>query len=433
MSSQTIQNGFLNMPFAVLLALLAAGSPLALAILAACSWYVANSRFPLSLVAQRTFEGLNGFTLLAIPLFVLAGELMNASGITTRIVNLANALLGHVKSGLGHVNIWASVIFAGISGSAVADTSALGRVFIPNMHASGYPKAFAAALTAASSVIGPIIPPSIPVIIYALISANVSVPAMFLAGVIPGLLVALFLSLYLQWFAPSYAPAHPRLPMREQLRALRAGLIPLVMPLFIIGSIVFGIVTPTEAASFAVLYALIVGLFVLKTLTWADLPGIFVRAMRDAAVILIIIAVVSLANWLLTRARVPQALTAWVLEFTPNAVMFLLLVNVLLLLVGLVLEGTSAMLVLVPILSPIAVSYGIDPVHFGIVVILNLMIGLITPPMGLCLFVADAIAKVGLGALTRAVLPLFAVEVLVLMLITFVPVLTTWLPRLMGF
>jgi len=421
------------MPVAVLLVLLTLGSPLALAILAACSWYVANSRFPLSLVSQRTFEGVNGFTLLAIPLFVLAGELMNASGITSRIVNLANALVGHVKSGLGHVNVWASVIFAGISGSAVADTSALGRVFIPNMSDSGYPKPFAAALTAASSVIGPIIPPSIPVIVYALISANVSVPAMFLAGITPGLLLALFLSLYLQFIAPQYTPAQPRLPWREQLKAVRAGLIPIAMPLFIIGSIVFGIVTPTEAASFAVLYALIVGLFVLKTLTWSDLPGIFVRAMRDAAVILIIIAVVSLANWLLTRARVPQAITAWVLDFTPNAIVFLLLVNVLLLLVGLVLEGTSAMLVLVPILSPIAVSYGIDPTHFGIVVILNLMIGLITPPMGLCLFVADAIAKVGLGSLTRAIIPLFVVEVAVLMLITFVPVLVTWLPRLLGF
>lgn len=417
----------------VLVALLAIGTPLVIAILAVCTLYVSTSTFPFSLVAQRTFTGMDAFTLLAIPLFVLAGELMNSSGITERIVRVARALVGHFKSGLGHVNIWSSVIFAGISGSAVADTSALGRVFIPTMEKDGYPRDFAAALTAASSVIGPIIPPSIPVILYALISANVSVPAMFLAGVTPGIFLAIALSLYLQFVAPTYAPKHERLPMRERLRAVAGGIVPIIMPIFIVGSIVFGIVTPTEAAAFAVFYALVAGLFILRSLEWSDLPGVFTRSMRDSSVILIIIGVVSLANWLLTRARVPQNITNLVLDATANPFVFLLIVNLLLLFVGLVLEGTSAMLVLVPIISPIAASYGIDPTHFGIVVILNLMIGLITPPLGLCLFVADSIANVGIVALTRRIVPFFLVEVAVLLLITYVPTLTTWLPRLMGF
>lgn len=417
----------------LLVVLLVIGSPLAIAILAACTLYVATSSFPFSLVAQATFSGIDAYTLLAIPLFVLAGELMGSSGITARIIAVANALVGHLKSGLAHVNVWTSVIFAGISGSAIADTSALGRVFIPSMERDGYPRDFAAALTAGSSVIGPILPPSIPVIIYALISANVSVPAMFLGGVLPGLGLAVGLSLYLALIAPKYAPAQPRMPLRAQARAVLTGIVPIVMPVFIVGSIVFGIVTPTEAAAFAVLYALVAGTVILRDLKLRHLPGIFVRSMRDSAVILIIIAVISLANWLLTRARVPQDFAEILLGLTNEPWVFLLIANVLLLLVGLVLEGTSAMLVLVPILSPIAMSFGIDPTHFGIVVILNLMLGLVTPPIGLCLFVADSIAHVGMARLTRRILPLFLIEVVVLLAVTYLPWLVTWLPRQFGF
>lgn len=419
--------------FALLLALLVIGTPLAFAVLAAAMLFVIDSPFPFSLVAQRTFAGIDSFALLAIPLFVLAGELMNTSGITERIIRVANATVGHFRAGLAHVNVWSSVIFAGLSGSAVADTSALGRVFIPNMEREGYPRDFAAALTAASSVIGPVIPPSIPVILYALIATGVSVPALFLAGVIPGLALAGSLSLYLRFAAPIYVPGRPRLPLREQARALAAGIVPLLMPIFVVGSIVFGIVTPTEAAAFAVFYALAAGLFILRTLSWSALPGIFVRSMRDSSVILIIIAVVSLANWLLTRERVPQTIAQIVLDTTSNPIVFLLAVNMLLLVAGLILEGTAAMLVLVPILHPLALQFGIDPTHFGIVVILNLMIGLITPPMGLCLFVADSISNVGLLALSKRILPLFLVEVAVLAAVTYIPSLSTWLPSLFGF
>lgn len=416
-----------------LFVLLAIGAPVAFAIALAIAIYIGGATFSIDLLPQRIFAGLDSFTILAIPLFVLAGELMNASGITSRVINLANALVGHAKAGLAQVNIWSSVIFAGLSGSAVADTSAIGRIFIPSMEKEGYPRDFAAALTAASSVIGPIIPPSIPVIIYALITSNVSVPALFLAGIIPGILLAIALSVYVRLFAANYATPRDRMNMRQKMRALWDGLIPLCMPVFVIGSILAGIVTPTEAASFAVFYALVVGLFVFRELKPSDLPGIFANSMRDSSSILIIMGSVAAANWFMTFAGIPQAVSSFVLGYVDSPTMFLILINIMLLGVGLVLEGIAAMLVLVPILHPIAISLGIDPTHFGIVVIFNLMIGLITPPMGLCLFVADAIANVGMARMIKSIMPLFLVELIVLILITFVPQLVTFVPNLFGF
>ncbi|AJD50215.1 TRAP transporter, DctM subunit [Thalassospira xiamenensis M-5 = DSM 17429] len=416
-----------------LFVLLAIGAPVAFAIALAIAIYIGGATFSIDLLPQRIFAGLDSFTILAIPLFVLAGELMNASGITSRVINLANALVGHAKAGLAQVNIWSSVIFAGLSGSAVADTSAIGRIFIPSMEKEGYPRDFAAALTAASSVIGPIIPPSIPVIIYALITSNVSVPALFLAGIIPGILLAIALSVYVRIFAANYATPRGRMNMRQKMRALWDGLIPLFMPVFVIGSILAGIVTPTEAASFAVFYALVVGLFVFRELKPSDLPGIFANSMRDSSSILIIMGAVAAANWFMTFAGIPQAVSSFVLGYVDSPTMFLILINIMLLGVGLVLEGIAAMLVLVPILHPIAISLGIDPTHFGIVVIFNLMIGLITPPMGLCLFVADAIANVGMARMIKSIMPLFLVELAVLILITFVPQLVTFMPNLFGF
>ena len=416
-----------------LLALLAIGAPVAFAIALGLVAYISTGTFGIDLLPQRIFAGMDSFTILAIPLFVLAGELMNASGITSRVINLANALVGHAKAGLAQVNIWSSVIFAGLSGSAVADTSAIGRIFIPSMEKEGYPRDFAAALTAASSVIGPIIPPSIPVIIYALITTNVSVPALFLAGIVPGILLAIALSVYVRFFVKNYAKPRERMNMAEKLKAVWNGLIPLFMPVFVIGSILAGIVTPTEAASFAVFYALVVGLFVFRELKPSDLPGIFSGAMRDSSSILIIMATVAAANWFMTFAGIPQSISKFVLGYVDSPATFLILINLMLLAVGLVLEGIAAMLVLVPILHPIAISLGIDPTHFGIIVIFNLMIGLITPPMGLCLFVADAIAGVGMARMIRAITPFFIVELMVLILITFVPDIVTFLPNLFGF
>jgi tripartite ATP-independent transporter DctM subunit len=271
------------------------------------------------------------------------------------------------------------------------------------------------------------------VIIYALITSNVSVPALFLAGIVPGILLAIALSVYVRIFAANYATPRGRMNMRQKMRALWDGLIPLFMPVFVIGSILAGVVTPTEAASFAVFYALVVGLFVFRELKPSDLPGIFANSMRDSSSILIIMGAVAAANWFMTFAGIPQAVSSFVLGYVDSPTMFLILINIMLLGVGLVLEGIAAMLVLVPILHPIAISLGIDPTHFGIVVIFNLMIGLITPPMGLCLFVADAIANVGMARMIKSIMPLFLVELAVLILITFVPQLVTFMPNLFGF
>lgn len=423
------------MVYVILLVTLFIGVPIAFSILAALFFFMATGEFPynIRLVATQMFGGINSYPLLAIPLFILAGELMNESGITSRIIAFASILVGRLRAGLALVNIWASVIFAGLSGSAVADTSAIGRVFIPEMEKRGYPRDFSAALTAASSVIGPIIPPSIPVIIYALTVTGVSVPALFVAGIVPGLLLAIFLSAYVMIFAGHY---EQRGEMREATvsagKTLIQGIIPLLMPVFVVGSILMGVVTPTEAASFAVAYSLIIGLFIFRELKWSRLPYIFASAMRDSAVIMVVIGAVAAANWLLNYNRVPNLITDYALQYMDAQWMFLIAVMLLFLFVGLFLEGISAMLVLVPILHPIAVSLGVDPVHFGIIVIFNLMIGLITPPLGLCLFVADSIAQVGISRLTKSILPLFLVEVVVLVIITFFPVFVTGLPKLFG-
>lgn len=421
------------MIFVLLLALVLLGVPFAFAILGTLTVLMSTGDLPyhIRIVSQQFFGGMESFPLLAIPLFILAGELMNEAGITHRIINLATAIVGRLKAGLAHVNIWASVIFAGLSGSAIADTSALGRVFVPAMEKEGYPRDFAAALTAASSVIGPIIPPSIPVIIYALTVSGVSVPGLFLAGIVPGLMLALGLSLYVYFFAGDLGAAQTKKQSRRH--ALLHGLLPALMPVFVVGAILAGIVTPTEAAAFAVVYALILGVVLYRNIKLVNLPGIFARAMRDSAVIMVIMGAVAAANWVLTFERVPNMLTEWALMSIDTQWTFLIAVILLLIVVGLFLEGIAAILVLVPILHPIAMALGIDPLHFGIIVIFNLMMGLITPPMGLCLFVADSVSGVGMGAIIRRILPMLAVQFLILLLITFVPALVTFLPRLAGY
>ncbi len=425
------------MTYVILIAGLLAGVPIAIAIIAALLWFMATGEAPydLRLVATEMFSGLNSFPLLAIPLFILAGEVMNESGITGRIIAFCNVLVGRLRAGLALVNIWASVIFAGLSGSAVADTSAIGRVFIPEMERHGYTREFAAALTAASSVIGPIIPPSIPVIIYALIASGVSVPALFLAGIVPGILLAIFLSVFVMLTVkvdPGQA-ADAEIEAQPAKAAILGGILPLFMPVFVVGAILLGVVTPTEAAAFAVAYALVLGVLVYRNIGARELPRIFSKSMADSASILIIIAAVGAANWVLTFNRVPNMLTDWVLANVDGQTTFLIATILLFLFVGLILEGIAAMLVLVPIMHPIAVELGVDPVHFGIIVIFNLMIGLITPPLGLCLFVAEGIANVGMTRMVRAIIPFFLVEVLVLVILTFVPELITFLPTALGY
>lgn len=416
-----------------LLAVLLLGLPISFALVLACGFAIFERGLPDMLLAQRLFTGLDSFPIMAVPLFILAGELMNESGITERIVRLADAFVGHLRTGLCQVSILSSVIFAGISGSAVADASALGRVFIPAMEREGYRRDFAAALIAAAAVIGPIIPPSIPMIVFALIIQE-SVAALFLSGVVPGLLLGLALAVVTYFSARKRAPApRKRATIAELAAALRQGVIPILMPVIILATILGGVVTPTEAAAVAVLYALLVGVFVLRTLRFAALVRVFASSMLLSAVILFIMAAANVVNWLLTTDQVPQRFAALILGQVADPTLFLLLVNVLLLVVGCLIEGLAAMVVLVPILAPIAAQLGIDPVHFGLVVVLNLMIGLVTPPMGLCLFVADGIARVGLPAIMRQIWPLLVAELAVLLAVTFVPGLAVWLPRSLGY
>jgi len=389
---------------------------------------------PLHLIPQRMFTGMDSFPLMAVPFFIVAGELMNSSGITHSIVRFATALVGSIRGGLAHVNIVASMFFAGISGSAVADSAALGSILIPAMEDDGYPTDFSAGVTAASSVIGPIIPPSIPMVILAMVSP-VSVGALFLAGIVPGVLVGVGLMVLSYFMARKhdYGSKRPMAPLRELLTSFRGAIIPLLMPIIILGGILSGIFTPTEAASIAVAYSIFVGFFVLRTLKVRDLPGIFFRAMVVTSTILIVMACANIFSWILSTQQIPQTVGRMCASVTQDPWVLLLLINVILLVLGCFLEGIAAIIIMVPILLPLANSAGIDPLHFGVVVVMNLMIGLITPPLGLCLFVSCSVAKIDLTRVIKATLPFLAVELVTLMLVTYLPDVILFIPHLFGY
>ncbi|MBZ4658517.1 MAG: transporter large permease [Desulfacinum sp.] len=417
------------------LATLALGIPVAFCLaLSSLVFLLLSGDIPLHLIPQRMFTGMDSFPLMAVPFFILAGELMNSAGITQKIVRFSTALVGHIRGGLAHVNIVASMFFAGISGSAVADTAALGSILIPAMEKDGYSKTFSAAVTASSSVIGPIIPPSIPVVIYALVG-SVSVGGLFLAGVVPGVLigVGLMVVAYVLAKKHGYGTKQPRVSFGEFVQALWGAIIPLLMPLIILGGILSGVFTPTEAASVAVAYAVVVGLLVLRTLKLSDLPGIFYRSMLTTSTILMVMACANIFSWILGTEMIPQKVAKVITSLSENPYVLLLLINLLLFVVGCFLEGLAAIIIMVPILLPIAQHAGIDPIHFGIVVVMNLMIGLITPPLGLCLFVCCSVSKVDLVELVRANMPFLLVELATLFLVAYVPQVVLFLPRLFGY
>ena len=389
---------------------------------------------PLYLIPQRMFTGMDSFPIMAVPFFILAGELMNASKITDRIVLFSKTLVGRIRGGLAHVNIVASMFFAGISGSAVADTSALGSILIPAMEKDGYGTRFSAAVTASSSIIGPIIPPSIPMVIFALVGEE-SVGALFLAGMIPGILIGFGLMgvAYIISRKRNYAKVTEPLTIGIFFNTLLGAVIPLLMPLIIMGGILSGVFTPTEASSIAVAYALFVGLFVLRTLKFRDLPGIFFKSTVTTATILIVMAMANTCSWILATQEIPQRVTNFMLSISSNPYMILFLLNILLLLVGCFLEGLAALIIMVPILLPLVKQVGIDPLHFGVIVVVNLMIGLITPPLGLCLFVVCSVAKVEFIPIVKEIFPFLIVEVLTLFLITYFPWISLTVPHFFGF
>jgi C4-dicarboxylate transporter DctM subunit len=397
----------------------------------ALSALLALQTVPLHLIPQRLFTGMDSFPIMAVPFFILGGNLMNAAQITDRVVEFSKVLVGRIRGGLGHVNIVGSMIFAGISGSAVADASCLGSILIPAMEKDGYETHYASAITASAAVIGPIIPPSIPMVVLGMM-ANLSVGGLFLGGVFPGIFIGLGLMAvnYVISRKRNYSKVAEPLTLKILLKTSLGAIIPLFMPIIIIGGILSGIFTPTEAASIAVAYALFVGFFVLRTLKPRDLPNIFFRSAVATSTILIVMGMANAFSWVLATQQIPQKVSAFILSISNNPYVILALINVFLLIVGCFLEGLAAIILIVPILMPLVTQIGIDPLHFGLIVVVNLMIGLLTPPLGLCLFVVCGIAKIKLGSLFKEVIPFLIVEIVILFVITYMPWFTLTLPHL---
>lgn len=415
--------------FASLVILLVIGAPVYAAIgLSSVAALLLVGNYPLTIVAQRLYTASDSFALLAVPFFLLAGNLMDLTGISARIVGLASALVGWVRGGLSIVSVGACMFFAGVSGSAVADAAAIGSIVIPSMIKKGYRPEFAASLVATSGTIGPIIPPSVPFIIFGII-AGVSIAELFLAGIIPGMLVGFGLMGLAYSLSVRYGyPAEPRVTRHELLTSFRRAILALMMPMIILGGILGGIFTATESAVTAVLYAFVVGGLVYRELSWQKLYVAFLRTVDTTAVVMILIAASTIFSWVLTSERVPQNIASWITSVTTSKIVILSLVNVVFLFAGLALEIVPSMIMLVPIFLPIVTAVGIDPVHFGTIVVVNLAIGVVSPPAAPNLVITSAIAGVSLGRVSMAVLPFMAVEVLVLFIITYFPDLYMWLP-----
>ncbi|AXT28827.1 TRAP transporter large permease (plasmid) [Ruegeria sp. AD91A] len=388
----------------------------------------------ITLLYRNVYNGMDSFPLMAIPFFMLAGELMNRGGITIRLVEFSQALMGHLRGGLAHVNVLSSILFAGLSGSAVADTSALGSMLIPAMEKQGYTRKFAAAITAASSVIGPIIPPSGIMIIYAYVMGE-SVAALFLAGIVPGVMVGVGLMLMIKLMADRYdfPVASRKYTWSERRQASLKAFFPLMTPVIILGGILGGIFTPTEAAAVAVGYAFIIGFFVLRTLTWKEVPEVLSNASMTSAVVLLLVGAAMAFKTVVSLSHAPEQLASLILSLSENPLILLFLINLLLFIVGMFLDAGPAIIILGPILGPIFTSLGVDPIHFAIIMSVNLTVGLATPPMGLVLFVAAAVSRERVETIAKAILPFLAVEIIVIFLITYIPALSMTIPRITGF
>ena len=422
--------------FWIFLILLAAGAPVVFALLISPGLSLlidGQAEFHKALLS-RLYNGMDSFPLMAVPFFILAGEVMNAGGVTSSLVRFAQSMIGHVRGGLAQVNIISSVLFAGLSGSAVADTSALGKMLVPAMEENGYSRRFAAAITAASSVIGPIIPPSGIMIIYAFVM-NVSVAGLFAAGIIPGVLVCGGLMGVTAYLARkrNYPKAAEKATWKERRTTFAQTLPALLTPIILLGGILGGIFTPTEAAAVAAVYAILVSLFVMKTLTIADLPKVFVNAAAQSGIILLLVGAAVTFAWIITVSGMAQTIAEGIAGTTTNVLVLLLLVNLFLFVVGMFLDAGPAILILGPVLAPLFTSMGVDPLHFAIVMCVNLTVGLATPPMGLVLFVASSISGEKPDRIAVEMAPFLAVEVIVIVLITYFPAISLTIPRLLGF
>jgi len=384
-------------------------------------------------VPQRYFAGVDMFTLMAMPFFILAGEIMNKTGITTRLVKFSNVLVGHLQGGLAHANILASVFFAGITGAAVSDTAAIGSMLIPAMVEEGYDKDFSAAVTASSSIIGPTIPPSNIMVIYGAFM-QVSIAGLFLAGVLPGLLIAAVLMVMTARISKKrgYPVGERRATLKEILVAFKESFVALLMPVIILGGILSGVFTPTEAAAVAVAYSMFIGFFVFRSLSVKDLWPIFLKMARTTGVVFLVIAAASILGWVLTMEQIPEKVATLMLSISTNKWIIMGMILVLLLFVGMFMDIAAALIILGPILHPLAVDIGFDPLHFGIIMVLALNIALMTPPVGACLFVACGISRLTIEQLSREIFPFIIMVVIALLIVTFIPGISLFLPRLMG-
>lgn len=409
------------------------GLPVALVMgLATLLALIADGNIPLEVFPQRIFSGINSFPMMTIPFFILAADLMTAGKLTDILIKLSNNLIGHIRGGLGHVNVLVSTFFAGISGSALADAAGPGSVIMRMMRENGYDKYYSGALTAATSVIGNIIPPSILMIIYALTAGNSSVTVMglFLSGVIPGLLIALFLMIanYIISVRKGYQFKEHRSTLREIGTSIVKSIPALLMPIILLGGILSGMFTATESAAVAVAYALLVGMLVTRTLNIRNVPVIFAKSAVVTASVLLIIAMGSAFSWVLTFAQVPQNIAIWMSTLTESPLMVLFLIAIFALITGMFIDTIPALIILTPVLAPVAAQFGVDPLQTAMVIVLCITIGMLTPPVAPLLFVVSTVGRLRLDKVAIAVLPLLFVELLVVLLIILIPELTTWLP-----
>ncbi|MDA8443965.1 TRAP transporter large permease [Paracidovorax valerianellae] len=422
--------------FVSAIVLMALGFPVAfaLAMSAAIAVFV-GGRYPQLIVFKEMFTGIDSFPLMAVPFFILAAEIMSGGALTVVLLRFAAQFVGHLRGGLGHANILSLTLFSGISGSALADAAGPGSMMVKMMDKAGYSRAYAAALTASTAIVGPIIPPSIIMIIYALQDEQVSVGGLFIAGFAPGLLIAAAMA-FVNWrvcVRRDYRSREPR-PSRAEMLTNSVRAIPaLMLVVLILVGIRFGIFTPTEASVVAVFYALICGKWIYRTLEWKALPHIAARSALLTASVLLVVAASAAFAWVLTIEGIPQQLAETIVGWNLSPVTFLIAVNILLLLFGIFMEPLPGVMILVPILAPISAALGIDPIHFAMVVIVNLTLGMITPPVGGLLFVTSVATKVPLAALTKELPPFLLAHLAVLMLLTFVPAISTWLPHALGF
>ena len=416
--------------FVVFLACIVLRMPIAFSLGFSSFIYILFSDIPLSILPERMFSGIDSFVILCVPGFILAGNLMNVGGITDRIIHFCMALIGHVRGGLGLANVGSSMVFAGISGTAISDTVSIGSVMIPAMIKRGYDAEFSAAVTASSSTVGPIIPPSLPMVIAGTVT-GLSVSRLFVAGIIPGLLLGFGLGIvsYLISVKRNH-PKEDRLPFSEVVRSFFSAFWAILMTLIILGGIMGGFFTPTEAAMIAVFYALIVGFFVYGELKLSALPKIVFDSALTTASLMVLVGFANVFAWILTSEEIPLMVTQAMLSISSGPVGYIILVNILLVFVGMFMETIAALMILMPILLKPAIALGIDPIQFAIMCVLNLVIGLTTPPVGVCLFVASSIARISVGRLSIALIPFIAVSFLVLLLVSFVPQVTLFLPNL---